>query len=220
MRSLWYILLCFLIASQAVNADNKHPNDPNKLLAAKWDIPIKHPSDPNELLRAKWDSVVNVLKSKNLDKNTKADIIDEIISPVFDFALMGKLALGRTNWPKLNAPQREKFTVLFVKRLKGSYRDKIMLYKDEKVLFQPAMQNKDTIHIPMTLISDDTKMAMLYKLHKASESWKVYDVEIEGVSILLTYRSQFDDILSHGTVEDLIKQLEKPVNSPMAASHT
>ena len=213
MKSLWYILLVFLIAGQVVNADDKHSGDPNALSPAKWDIAISDPNDPNELVRAKWDSVINVLKAKELDQNAKADIIDKIISPAFDFPLMGKLALGRTNWPKLNSSQREKFTVLFVERLRTSYRNKIMLYKDEKVLFQPAVQNKDTIHIPMALISNDTKLAMLYKLHKAGESWKIYDVEIEGVSILLTYRSQFNDILSRGSVDDLISQLEKPAGS-------
>jgi len=213
MKSLWYILLVFLIAGQVVNADDKHSGDPNALSPAKWDIAISDPNDPNELVRAKWDSVINVLKAKELDQNAKADIIDKIVSPAFDFPLMGKLALGRTNWPKLNSSQREKFTVLFVERLRASYRNKIMLYKDEKVLFQPAVQNKDTIHIPMALISDDKKLAMLYKLHKAGESWKIYDVEIEGVSILLTYRSQFNDVLSRGSVDDLISQLEKPAGS-------
>jgi len=213
MKSLGYILLVFLIAGQAVNADDKHSGDPNALSPAKWDIAISDPNDPNELVRAKWDSVINVLKAKELDQNAKADIIDKIVSPAFDFPLMGKLALGRTNWPKLNSSQREKFTVLFVERLRASYRNKIMLYKDEKVLFQPAVQNKDTIHIPMALISDDKKLAMLYKLHKAGESWKIYDVEIEGVSILLTYRSQFNDVLSRGSVDDLISQLEKPAGS-------
>ena len=89
----------------------------------------------------------------------------------------------------------------------------IMRYKDEKMLSQPAVQDKNGVHISMTLISDDTKLAMLYRLHKAGESWKIYDVEIEGVSILLTYRSQFNDTLSHGTVDDLISQLEKPAGS-------
>jgi len=213
MKSLWYILLVFLIAGQVVNADDKHSGDPNALSPAKWDIAISDPNDPNELVRAKWDSVINVLKAKELDQNAKADIIDKIVSPAFDFPLMGKLALGRTNWPKLNSSQREKFTVLFVERLRTSYRNKIMLYKDEKVLFQPAVRNKDTIQIPMALISDDKKLAMLYKLHKAGESWKIYDVEIEGVSILLTYRSQFNDVLSRGSVDDLISQLEKPAGS-------
>jgi phospholipid transport system substrate-binding protein len=51
---------------------------------------------------------------------------------------------------------------------------------------------------------------MVYKLRKVEKDWKIYDVEIEGVSILLTYRSQFDDILSRSTVEDLLARLENP----------
>jgi phospholipid transport system substrate-binding protein len=70
----------------------------------------------------------------------------------------------------------------------------------------------------MVLISQDKEIAILYKLHKldvqgkgrVNMPWRIYDVEIEGVSILLTYRSQFDDILRRGTVEDLLSHLEKP----------
>jgi phospholipid transport system substrate-binding protein len=213
MKSLACILFVFLTAGQYVSAVDKKPSDPNEVLLARCSVAIGNPNDPNELLRAKWDSIANVLKIKDLDPKVKENVIDKIISPIFDFALMGKLALGRTNWPKLDASQREKYTSLFVERLKTSYRDKFMLYNNEKVLFRPAVKNKDTVHIPMTLISNDKNWAMLYKLHKAGESWKIYDVEIEGVSIVLTYQSQFDDTLSHGTVEDLLSQLEKPAGS-------
>lgn len=180
---------------------------------AKWDITVKDPNDPNDLMRTKWDSVAKVLQNKELNEKTKADIVDYIISPAFDFELMGKLALGKTHWPKLNAAEQKTFTALFVQRLKASYRDKIMLYKDEKVQFEPAVQKKEMIQIPMTLISNSKKTAILYKLHRLDKTWKVYDVEIEGVSILLTYRSQFDDILARGTVKDLLSQLEKPADS-------
>ena len=209
MKSLWCVLLVFLVASQGANADDKDPNDPNGLLLAKWDAVIKDPNDPTELLRAKWDAVVKILQTKDIDQKVKEKVIDKIVSPIFDFPLMGKLALGRTHWPKLTTPQREKFTRLFIERLKASYREKITLYKDEKVLFKPAVQKKSTIHIPMVLISTDKKVTILYKLHKVDKRWKIYDMEIQGVSIILTYRSQFDDALSRGTVKDLISQLEK-----------
>lgn len=180
---------------------------------ARWDLVVKDPNDPNDLMRTKWDSVAKVLQNKELDEKSKADIVDYIISPIFDFELMGKLALGKTHWPKLNAADQKTFTALFVQRLKASYRDKIMMYKDEQVEFQPAVQKKEMIQIPMTLISDGKKTAIVYKLHRLDKTWKVYDVEIEGVSILLTYRSQFDDILARGTVKDLLSQLEKPAGS-------
>ncbi len=194
MKNLWFMLLVVLVVSQGVNADDKDPND------------------PNELLQAKWDAVVKVLqaKDKDIDQKVKEEVIDKIVSPIFDFPLMGKLALGRTHWPKLTGLQREKFTMLFAERLKASYRGKITLYKDEKASFKPAVHKKSAIHIPMVLISADKNITILYKLHKVDKRWKIYDVEIQGVSIILTYRSQFDDTLSRGTVKDLLSRLEKP----------
>jgi phospholipid transport system substrate-binding protein len=193
VRSLWCALLIILAAGQSVNAKDKDPND------------------PIEMLRTNWDAIVSVLQKKDLAQESKEKEISKIVSPIFDFPVMAKLALGRRNWPKLTGPQREKFTKLFVELLKGSYGEKITLYTDEKVLFKPAEQKKKTIiFIPMELISKDKRIAMVYKLRKVDKNWKIYDVEIEGVSILLTYRSQFDDILSRGTVEDLLSRLEKP----------
>ena len=83
--------------------------------------------------------------------------------------------------------------------------------EDEKAYFKPILQKKkNIIYIPMQLTSKEKETAILYKLRKADKYWKIYDVEIQGVSILLTYRSQFDDILRRGTVKDLLSQLEKP----------
>ena len=192
MRSLWCALLVFLVAGQVANAADKDPND------------------PNELLRTKFDAVISILQNKDIDQKAKERQISEIVVPIFDFPLMAKLSLGRKHWPKLTTPQREKFTEFFVERLKASYREKIMLYTEEKVVFKPTVQKKKTTHIPVELVSEDKRVAILYKLRKVDERWKIYDVEIEGVSILLTYRSQFDDILRSGTVEDLFSQLEKP----------
>jgi phospholipid transport system substrate-binding protein len=193
IRRLCCGLLLLLLAGQYVNADDKDPND------------------PNELLRSKWDAVVSVLQNKDIEQKEKESEISKIVNPSFDFPLMAKLALGKKNWLKLNQQQREKFAQLFVERLSASYREKITLYTDEKVSFKPSVQKKKTTYVPMELISKDKTIAMLYKLRKVDGCWKIYDVEIEGVSILLTYRSQFDDILRRGTVEELLSRLEKPV---------
>ena len=198
MRRLWSAIIIILIASQGVNADSKEQNDPN------------YPTNPNELIRTKWDAVISVLQSKDLDQDARIKKINKIVSPIFDFPLMAKLALGRKHWPRLTAAQQEKFTRLFVERLKVSYREKISLYTNEEVLFKPAVKKKSMVYIPMELKSKDKKIALMHKLRKVGKRWKVYDVEIQGISILLTYRSQFDDILSKGTVEDLLSRLEEP----------
>ena len=54
---------------------------------------------------------------------------------------------------------------------------------------------------------------MIFKMFKSKNDWKIYDIEIEGVSIISTYRSQFDQILSKGTIDELMKKLEKPENN-------
>ena len=198
MRSLWSTIIIILIASQAVNADSKQQNDPN------------YPNNPNELIRAKWDAVISVLQSKDLDQDTRIKKINKIVSPIFDFPLMAKLALGREHWPKLTAAQQKEFTRLFVERLKSSYREKVSLYTNEEVLFKPAVKKKSLVYVPMELKTKDKKIALMHKLRKVDERWKVYDVEIQGISILLTYRSQFDDILSKGTVDDLLSRLAEP----------
>ncbi len=200
MKVFRYALLVFLVLSQNALAADKDPN-------------CKDPNDPEELLRFKWDAVASVLQNKEMDLKAKEKKIDKIICPIFDFAVMGKLALGRENWPKLNPQQQEKFIKLFVERLKTTYREKITLYTNETVSFKPALHktNSKIINVPMELIYKDKKVVILYKLRKVEKRWKIYDVEIQGVSILLTYRSQFNDILRSGSVDDLLARLEKPV---------
>jgi phospholipid transport system substrate-binding protein len=205
MKNLWGVLLVFLIACQCVNAKSSDPNDPND---------PNYPKDPNELIRTKWDAVFSVLRNKDIDQKEQEKKINKIVTPMFDFPLMAKLTLGRKHWPSLTEVQQEKFTKLFVERLKTSYREKISLYTDEKVRFKPAVENKEktVCFIPMEMVSKDKKINIQHKLHKdrKDKRWKIYDVEIQGISILLTYRSQFDDILQKGTVEDLLARLEEP----------
>ena len=201
MNRLWCIVLVVLIACQCVNAGSKDPNNPND---------PNYPSNPRELLRVKWDAVITILQNKEIDQEAREKKINKIVNSIFDFPLMTKIALGRKHWPKFTPPQREKFTRLFVERLRISYREKISLYTDEKIQLKSAVKKKTTVYIPMELKSKDKKIAIMHKLRKVEKRWKVYDVEIQGISILLTYRSQFDDILNNGTVEDLLSRLAKP----------
>ncbi len=198
-NGFWLRLVCsglvLLVVSQVAGADNNDPNDPN---------------EPRELLRNKWSAVISILQKKDIDQKVKEKQINKILKPLFDFPLMAKLSLGRKHWPKLDSPQREKFTQLFSERLKRSYWKKVALYKNETVLFKPTEQKKNTYKIPTELLYKDKKVSILYKLRKVEKCWKIYDVEIQGISILLTYRSQFDEILSRGTVKDLLSRLENP----------
>ena len=198
MKRPWIVVILILIICNIVNASKNDPNDPN------------YPKDPNELIRTRWNAVISVLRNKDLNQETQIKKINKIVNPIFDFPLMARLALGKEHWYELTTSQQEKFTLLFIERLKTSYREKIALYTNEQISFKPAKKKKSTIYIPIELTTNDKKITILHKLRKVDKRWKIYDVEIEGVSILLTYRSQFNDILSKGTVEDLLSRLAEP----------
>jgi phospholipid transport system substrate-binding protein len=194
MKSLLYAVLSLLILSQTVIANDK--------------------SAAEEILKSKLEAVISVLQKKELELEAKKKEIDEIVTPIFDFSLMAKLTLGRKFWPGLAKEKKERFTELFIKRLKGTYLGKLTrdTYTDKKIVYNAPIQVKKRIHIPTELISKENKISMLYKLYKSKGNWKIYDIEIEGVSVITTYRSQFNEVLSSGTIDDLLIKLEEPEN--------
>jgi len=172
--------------------------------------------DKNEveiLLKNNLDAVFAVLQKKDLDPQAKNKEIVDIVTPMFDFELMARLSLGKKHWPGLSQEKKERFTELFIQRLKASYLNNFTLYTDEKIFYEPSVQVEKKIHTPTYLVSKDKKISILYKFYKAEKNWKIYDLEIQGVSIIRSYRSQFSSILESGTVDDLLLKLENPADS-------
>ena len=193
MRALLYAAFGLLILSQAASADDK--------IAAE------------EVLKSTLDRVFEVLQKEDLEQEAKNKAVVEIVTPMFDFALMAKLSLGKKYWPGLTQEKRDRFTELFVKRLRQSYLNKLTTYTDEEIIYEPPVKVKKKVHIPTSLISKGKKISMLYKFYNANNNWKIYDIEIQGVSIIRSYRSQFNEILQRGTMEDLFEKLEKSTDN-------
>ncbi len=192
MRKLLYAVLSLLILCTTATADDK--------------------TVARELLKNKLDAVFAVLQKQDLAAEAKNREVIEITTPLFDFPLMARLTLGKKHWPGLTKEQKETFTQLFVKRMQTAYLGNLTRYTDEKVFYEPAVQVKKKIHIPTFLASKDKKISMLYKLYKSGDTWKIYDIEIQGVSIIRSYRSQFSEILENGTIDNLLQKLEKPAD--------
>jgi phospholipid transport system substrate-binding protein len=190
MRNLLYAVLSLLILSQTVIADNKNAVE--------------------ELLKNKLDAVIAVLQKKDLEQQVMKNEIIEIVEPIFDFSLMAKLTLGRKYWPGIPKEKKERFTELFIKRLKVFYLEKLTLYTSETIVYKAPIQVKKKIQIPTELISKGDKISILYKLYKSKHNWKIYDIEVQGVSVISTYRSQFYQVLSSGTIDDLLLKMEEP----------
>ncbi len=167
------------------------------------------PQAAADLLKEKMDAVLSVLEKEEMADAEKKKQIMEIVSPVIDFELMAKLTLGRANWGRLSESERKEFIELFVERLKASYLDKTTLYSDQELIFKKGREQDGKIHVPMEIISKDEKADVLYKFYTSRNGMRVYDVEVNGVSLIKSYRSQFDEILRNGTAKDLFRELRQ-----------
>ncbi len=184
---------------------------------------------PEDIVRRRWVAVMSVVRDQKIDQQTKRFRVEEIVSPVFDFRAMTRLALGQKNWRKFTAAQAKEFSTLFVKRLKESYGRRVADYGGEKVLFKPRLPLKipksskpstrpdggpRIVHVPVEIVSKTSRWGILHKFRRVGDVYRIYDIEIEGVSILRSYRSQFNDVLGRGKPEDLLKRLRKPPSNP------
>ena len=166
-------------------------------------------SEIRAMTKEKVDLVIRTLKDSSLSKEEKKQGILKTIDGLFDFSLMARLSLGKKHWKSLSKSGRKEFSKLFVERLKQSYLDKLDLYTDEEVVVDEAkMTKKNRVEVVTYLVSKGDKKEMTYKLYKTKKKgWMVYDVDVLGVSIVQTYRSQFSGILKKESLEQLMERL-------------
>ncbi|MGR3178452.1 MAG: MlaC/ttg2D family ABC transporter substrate-binding protein [Candidatus Anammoxibacter sp.] len=153
---------------------------------------------------------LEVMSDKELTKEQKQSKVIEITNTIFDFPLMAKLSLGKENWGKFNPDQRAEFTSSFVEQIQYLYTSKLEMFSDEEVIYEPAIiVGEKKMRIPTSVLSKGNKFSVIYKMGKSKNGWKVYDVTIEGVSIVHTYRAQYNNVLKNSTVDDLLEKMKK-----------
>lgn len=166
--------------------------------------------DLTKTMREKVALITDILANQSMKKEDKNSKIEASTNYLFDYKLMARLSLGKKEWNELDAGKRDEYTGLFERRIKNSYLEKLHLYTDEKVLVENAQQTKkDRIEVPSFILAKDGKTEILYKFYQNKQgTWLIYDVLIAGVSIIQTYRAQFDEILKTKNVFELIEKLK------------
>jgi phospholipid transport system substrate-binding protein len=146
-------------------------------------------------------------------KDVKITEIGNIIGEVFDFTELSKRTLGR-EWKKMNAGQQKEFVELFRKLLQGVYADRLLAYTDQKIVFDTEKElKKGRAEVQSNIVlSDGRKVPIFYRVSNKSGQWKVYDLIIEGVSLVKNYRTQFREIIAKDSPEKLIEILRDKVN--------
>jgi phospholipid transport system substrate-binding protein len=147
---------------------------------------------------------------KQKTREEKIAGIRTIINQIFDWTELSKRTLGR-NWRKFSDAQQTEFTDLFSKLLEGVYADRLLAYSDEKVIFEKeADMGRGKVEVSSHIRTADGKQIPLnYRMLEKDGKWRVYDVVIEGISMVKNYRGQFGEILSKKKPEDLIETLKQ-----------
>ena len=137
--------------------------------------------------------------------------IREAVDERFDWTEMSRRALGR-HWQKRTKEEKEAFIVVFAKLLEGAYMQKVANYSGEKVSYVDEQVDGNYGAVTAKIItSKNEEINVEYRVKKKSDSWMVYDVSIEGVSLVNNYRTQFNNILRKSSFSDLMKKLEEKV---------
>lgn len=170
---------------------------------------------PVQELRNRVDRAVQVLSDPALKGPSKVAErrarVRKIADEVFDYAEMSKRSLG-VHWQQLAQGDRERFMRSFSDLLDRAYFEKIDSYNGEKVRYlDPKIEGTQAMVPTRVTTEKGTDVPVEYRMHRDSGRWMVYDVIIEGVSLVSNYRAQFDRIIRTASAEELIKRLESQV---------
>jgi phospholipid transport system substrate-binding protein len=179
--------------------------------------------EPQEKVRETVDAVLAVLQDKSMQgqENTekRREKMRQAVFQRFGFEEMAQRALGQ-HWPKRTPAEKKEFVALFSDLLERSYINKIESYTGEQqVLYTKETIDKDYATVRTEIVAKrDANVEVLYQLLRRNGAWQVYDVVIEGVSLVNNYRTQFNNIISHESYEALVKKLKLKLEQEQAAS--
>ncbi len=179
-------------------------------------VPGAMAAAPTEVARQVIDKALDILNDPAnagpSKKNYRHQMVKQIVDRHFDYREMAKRSLGSA-WNNLNNAQRDEFVRLFAELLEASYADKIDRYaKRVRVDYTGESLDGEYAEVRTVVVRPNDRIPLNYRLLNQSGTWMVYDVVIEGVSLVSNYRSQFSRIISESSYAELVKRLRTRVN--------
>lgn len=175
---------------------------------------------PTEVVKGVIEGVLDILKNPaykgSAHKTERRRLAKQKVDRCFDYREMAKRALGST-WRTLSGSQRDEFVELFAELLEASYSDKIEKYATNvKIDYVGENVDEDYAEVRTFVVRPNDRIPFNYRLLNESGDWMVYDVSIEGVSLLSNYRSQFSRIIHESSYPELVRRLRNRVNEIQA----
>ena len=167
---------------------------------------------PSDQLKAQIDRVLKTLEDPELKKEGKSRdrriAVRRIANDIFDFSETARRSLGR-HWQPRTPAERDEFVVLFSDLLERSYISRVELYGGEKIQFVGDSIEGDQAKVQTKLLTKGgSEIPIEYRMHRKAERWLVYDVVIEGVSLIANYRSQFNKIIQTSSYKELVRKMK------------
>jgi len=168
-------------------------------------------ASPTDAVRGSVDSILTLLQNKELDQATRRKEMRKVINGRFDFRAMSQRTLA-TNWKKASKEQQQEFVQLFAQLIENTYIGRVEAYTDEKVDY-PGEKVKGKKAVVETLIlTASADIPINYKVYqKKNGEWWVYDVIIEGISLISNYRSSYQEIVKKEGFDGLIAKMKNKI---------
>lgn len=163
---------------------------------------------PAEQAKITVDAIIGALKDGNLDEQARREKIEGLVAERFDFRNMSQRVLAK-NWKKASDGEKERFVGLFSRLLMNTYLGRIEAYTDERVEFVGEKIRKEKYALVDTrIVTGDKEIPVDYKMKLDGDQWRIYDVVIEEVSLVSSYRSTYVEIVHKDGIEGLLAQMQ------------
>ena len=167
---------------------------------------------PTDAMKATIDEVLRIVRDNELKQPNKAaerrQMLERVVEARFDYQEMSRRALGAP-WNTLSDQEKQEFVGLFRTLLTNSYADKIETYSGEGVQYLNERTEKEYAEVRTKVLSGKTEIPLDYRLINKVNDWRVYDVVVDGISLVNNYRGQFAKIIKSSSYADLVEQLRK-----------
>jgi phospholipid transport system substrate-binding protein len=175
---------------------------------------------PTAQLKVAIDQVLQVLDDPaykpQVRRAERRKAIRRIADEIFDFEDMSRRALGQ-HWPALTADQRQEFVPLFADLLDRAYMSTIEQYGGEPIQYIEERVEGDLAAVSTKIVTKDGKEVPVgYRMSRHGDRWLIYDVSVEGISLIANYRTQFNNVIRTSSYEELIKRVRSRVEESRA----
>lgn len=166
-------------------------------------------TDPMTVVKTVVDQALEVLKDHQTPLPQRQQKLRELVNKNFDFRAMARSALGY-HWRNITPEQREEFTKAFTAFVQDSYLSRMQDYSGQQVEVVSSRSQGDGYAEVMTKIVQNGKQPVPvdYLLHRKDDSWRIYDVTVDNISIIANYRNQFNRVVNNQGFDKLLQDLK------------